>query len=103
MENPGFNWPSVEAVIQEILEMQHKKTLACGRRIIPALTADDMLQPNDFPLLENHPEFRYEEGVLEGIRTVHMALRALFVNEPAAPVHHRGRRGHRERTKAETG
>jgi hypothetical protein len=67
----------IEKTIQEILEMQHRRTLACGRRLVPNLTPDDMLQPNDFPQLENHPDFRYEEGVLEGIRTVEMALRAL--------------------------
>jgi hypothetical protein len=27
------------------------------------------MQPNDFPELENHPFFRYEEGVLEGLQS----------------------------------
>ncbi|NNM44043.1 MAG: hypothetical protein HKM07_06835 [Chlamydiae bacterium] len=45
--------------------------------ILPNLTADDLLQPNDFPALDNHPYFRYEEGVLEGLRTARMAYLAL--------------------------
>ena len=76
MENPKFDWPAIEKTINEIQEMQYNRTLECARRIIPNLTTDDMLQPNDFPQLENHPHFRYEEGVLEGIRTVLTALRA---------------------------
>lgn len=76
MENPLLNWTSIEKIIDEIDQMQYQRTLQCGRRIVPNLTTDDLLQPNDFPQLENHPEFRYEEGVLEGIRTVRMALLA---------------------------
>jgi len=36
-----------------------------------------LLQPNDFPELENHPLFRYEEGVLEGILTARMSYLSL--------------------------
>lgn len=80
MGNLSLEVAVIEEILNEIAEMQHKRTLACGRRVVPRLTEDDMLQPNDFPVLENHPEFRYEEGVLEGIRTVQMALRA-YVKE----------------------
>jgi hypothetical protein len=38
---------------------------------------DDLMQPNDFPSLENSPVFRYEEGLLAGIQAIDMALRAL--------------------------
>lgn len=71
------DWENIEVTIQEIVELQHKRLLACGRQIIPNLTADDMLQPNDFLELENHPIFRYEEGTLAGIHAVQIALRAL--------------------------
>jgi len=47
-----------------------------AQRIVPHITQDDLLQPNDFPLLEKNPEFRYEEGILEGMLTVRMALLA---------------------------
>jgi hypothetical protein len=63
-------------LIEEIVEGQQKKLLSCGTRIVPGVTSDDLLQPNDFPELENHPVFRYEEGVLEGVRTVYTALLA---------------------------
>lgn len=77
MDTPSTDWQPIEELIQEIVQLQHKRVLSCGRQIVPHLTADDMLQPNDFLELEHHPVFRYEEGVLAGIQTVQMALRAL--------------------------
>lgn len=56
--------------------MQEEKLYALGVKMVPSLTRDDLLQPNDFPLLEAHPLFRYEEGLLEGLRTALMAIRA---------------------------
>jgi hypothetical protein len=69
------DWKEVEKNFNELIEMQQKRLLACGRRIVPNLTTDDMLQPNDFIELDNNPLFRYEEGVLIGIKTAQMSLR----------------------------
>jgi hypothetical protein len=43
---------------------------------MPHLTEDDVLQPNDFPELEHHPHFRYEEGLLHGFQAAKAALLA---------------------------
>jgi len=59
-----------------LIEGQKKKLFASGRRIIPHLTQEDLLQPNDFPELEFHPHFRYEEGILDGMQVVRAALKA---------------------------
>lgn len=67
----------MEQLFEELIEVQRKKVLSVAQRIIGPITDDDLLQPNDFPLLENHPLFRYEEGVLEGLHTAMMAYRAL--------------------------
>lgn len=77
MTSPNIDWNALEATIQEIIDLQQKRLLSCGRQIVPNLTADDMLQPNDFLELEHHPVFRYEEGVLAGVQTVQMAICAL--------------------------
>ena len=66
----------LEELLTELELGQKKQLLAIGRRLIPFLTEDDVLQPNDYPELENNPYFRYEEGVLAGIQTVQMAIRA---------------------------
>jgi len=68
----------VEALINEVIEGQKQKLLELGRRFVPKLTSEDILQPNDYPELENQPLFRYEEGVLEGILTLRMALLAYY-------------------------
>lgn len=66
-----------ELLIQEIIDQQKKVMLTCAQKLVPHVTGDDVLQPNDFPILDNNPLFRYEEGVLAGIQSVWMALRAL--------------------------
>lgn len=75
-----MNWANIKPLIDEMVEQQKVSLLKCGRRIIPTLTPEDVLQPNDYPSLENNPHFRYEEGVLHGIQTLQMALQALHVH-----------------------
>lgn len=62
--------------LESLVEYHKKKLFEFGRRIVPYITPEDILQPNDFPELENHPEFRYQEGVLAGIHEAIVALRA---------------------------
>lgn len=68
----------MEELFDEMIASQQAKMLQFARRILPYLTPDDLLQPNDFPQLENHPHFRYEEGILEGLQTARMAYIALM-------------------------
>lgn len=86
MANEKIDWHALEAVMEEILYMHKKALLVLGRRIIPSLTSEDVLQPNDYPELNNHPEFRYEEGLLAGIQTVQIALKALKCDELAGEM-----------------
>lgn len=59
--------PSIE-VLDALIEHQQNVLLKIGREIVPHVTLDDLMQPNDFPKLEYHPFFRYEEGVLHGLQ-----------------------------------
>jgi hypothetical protein len=68
----------INKLIEEIVLAQQEKVFKCGRTFVPTLTPEDVLQPIDYPELEQNPHFRYEEGVLEGILTVRSALLALF-------------------------
>ena len=63
-------------LLQELIDGQRKKMLASAQRIVPRVTLDDLLQPNDFPELELHPHFRYEEGILDGLQVAYAALLA---------------------------
>lgn len=76
-DQPCPCWDSIERVIDEMISRQKKELLAMGRKIVPTLTPEDILQPNDYPELENDPYFRYEEGILAGVQSVQMALAAL--------------------------
>jgi len=64
-------------LLEQLIEGQKAKLLASGRRIVPQVTLEDLLQPNDFLELEHHPHFRYEEGILDGLQVVRAALQAL--------------------------
>ncbi len=72
-----MNYPTEIELLQELITGQKKKLLSSAERIIPHITPDDLLQPNDFPELELHPHFRYEEGILDGLQVAHAALLAL--------------------------
>ncbi len=71
-----FNKEKEIALFDELIEGQKKKVLSTARRIVPHVTEEDLLQPNDFPALELHPHFRYEEGILDGLRVAKTALLA---------------------------
>lgn len=66
--------------VQQLVDQQKARLYRLALGIIPNVTQDDILQPNDFPELENHPSFRYEEGVLEGLLTMQTALFAYFTH-----------------------
>ena len=68
----------IKNLIDQIIQGQEEKVLACGRVFIPNLTSEDVLQPVDYPMLENSPLFRYEEGSLAGMHTIRSALLAYF-------------------------
>jgi len=76
MKKRALSWLEIEQLMQELVAYHQKQLLKSGRRMVPHLTSDDILQPNDFPELENNPHFRYEEGILCGIQIVQSALQA---------------------------
>lgn len=64
----------LERLLDEMIAEQRKKVLATAKRIVPNVTEDDLLQPNDFPALEFHPHFRHEEGILDGLMVAKTAI-----------------------------
>lgn len=67
-------------LLDELIQQKNEFLLKEAQKFYPYMTYDDLLQPNDFPLLENHPIFRYEEGVLHGMQAMQTAIRALLKN-----------------------
>lgn len=66
----------IENLFDEMIAFQEKKLLNYASEVIPNITLDDLLQPNDYHELETHPIFRYEEGVLKGIQAAKLAVLA---------------------------
>ncbi len=71
-----IDYSSCLCIVEELILGQKKKLLSTAKRIVPHITEDDLLQPNDFPALELHPHFRYEEGILDGLQVARMAILA---------------------------
>lgn len=69
-------WTSIDAEIHAIEAVQTKKVIDLARRLLPNLTAEDIRNPHDFPELDD-PDWQYEDGVLAGIQSVRIALRAM--------------------------
>ena len=70
MENESLD------ILATLITQQETKLRAFAARINPRLTADDLLQPHDFPELARDPGFNYEDGMLAGLRSAEAAIRA---------------------------
>jgi ADP-ribose pyrophosphatase YjhB (NUDIX family) len=66
---------SHEEVLVELEDLQRRKVLELARRLRPGLTPEDVLNPHDFPELDDR-DWQYEDGVLTGIESVLAAFRA---------------------------
>lgn len=67
--------------LEKMVDLERKKLLTFAKRILPQLTYEDILQPQDYPELEENPEFRYLEGVCIGLETALAALYAMQKEE----------------------
>lgn len=65
-----------EQLLEALIERQRHKLLALARRLVPDLTAEDLLQPHNHPLIAAHPDFNFEDGILAGYLAALAALRA---------------------------
>jgi hypothetical protein len=66
----------LDRLLLQMIEQQERKLLALARDVVPELTPEDLRNPQDFPALVRDPAFNYEDGVLAGLRSAHMAIRA---------------------------
>jgi len=65
-----------DALYERMIHQQRAKVLSLAREAVPYISSDDVLNPNDFPALKAHPTFDYEDGILAGLVSAQMALRA---------------------------
>ncbi|MBF0286693.1 MAG: hypothetical protein HQM14_02650 [SAR324 cluster bacterium] len=66
---------SLEMILDQMIEMQEKKTLKVACEVHPNLTPEDIRNPQDFNDLYLDPVFNYEDGILTGYLSVRTAFR----------------------------
>jgi hypothetical protein len=72
---PGF-FPDADHFLSQLIEQQRAKVLRLARSLNASLTFEDLLNPQTFPELAANPAFNYEDGILAGLLSAQMALRA---------------------------
>jgi hypothetical protein len=75
-DSEGVLFEEIDREIGAIETVQANKVIELARRLRPGLTAEDIRNPHDFPDLDD-PDWQYEDGVLAGIQSVRIALRAM--------------------------
>jgi hypothetical protein len=71
----------IDKLMLQMIAQQEQKVLEMARRIHPGVTPEDIRNPQDFPDLVGNPEWNFEDGILAGIKSAHMALRARIIEE----------------------
>jgi hypothetical protein len=66
----------VDRLMLDMIAQQEGKVLSMARQIHPGLTSEDIRNPNDFADLMTSGEWNFEDGILAGLKSAHMALRA---------------------------
>ena len=69
----------VEELFEEMVKQQRAKVLGLARRLDPALNAEDLLSPVDFPSIAADPRFNFEDGLLAGLTSAWTAVRARII------------------------
>lgn len=70
-------------LLEELIVQQRAKVLKIGRSINPRLTADDIMNPFDWPEVAQHPQFSFEDGLLAGLISAQAAVTARFKQRAA--------------------
>lgn len=67
---------TTEALLSRMIDQQREKVLRLARQAVPHISAEDVMNPNDYPELKAHPTFDYEDGILAGLISAQVAIRA---------------------------
>ncbi len=90
MESERLKTITTEKVLEmldELIVQQRGKCMKIARRINPRLTPDDLMNPFDWPEVNENPQFVWEDGLLAGLQAAHAAVAARFeFGDPAYEV-----------------
>jgi len=72
---------TIDQLMLQLIEQQEHKVLDLGQRIHPGLTSEDIRNPQDFPDLLESFQWNFEDGILAGLKSAHLALRAKLLED----------------------
>jgi hypothetical protein len=73
----------VDRILEEMIVQQRGKVLRVAREFAPQATPEDIMNPHDIPELARAPVFHFEDGILSGLISAQMALRAGVIRKYA--------------------
>jgi hypothetical protein len=65
-----------EALLEGMIGHQRAKVTSRARQVMPSCTFEDILNPDGVEPLRADPVFNYEDGILAGLISAQVALRA---------------------------
>ena len=77
-----FQTEEILKLLDDMIVQQRDKCLKIARRINPQLTPDDLMNPFDWPEVNENPQFIWEDGLLAGLQAAHAAILASSENRP---------------------
>ena len=75
-DRQGTAAEKADRVLTGMIEQQRAKVLRVARDYAPKATPEDILNPHDIPELARAPIFHFEDGILAGLISAQIALRA---------------------------
>lgn len=72
---PEIPYDRFEALFESMITAQRAKVLRIARELVPQITPDDVLNPHDFPELNEDAQYNFEDGILSGYISAQMAVR----------------------------
>ena len=79
-----------EQLFERMITQQQAKVLRLARQAVPNIGPEDLRNAHDFPELREHPTFEYEDGLLAGLISAQIAVRAEIKGRLLPPVPPRG-------------
>lgn len=76
--NSNQFFEATELLLQQMVDQQRAKVLRLAREAVANLGPEDVLNPHDHPELKAHPTFEFEDGILSGLISAQMAIRAEY-------------------------
>ena len=77
----GAEAARADRLLTEMIDQQRAKVLRVAHDYAPRATPEDLLNPHDIPELSGAPIFHFEDGILAGLISARIALRAAPASE----------------------